>query len=111
MELLLLLSVLPPLLLSVHGGNWLSVEGSCFEAIYQFGDSLADTGNAVRIVSRSECGLPPYGQTFFDHPTGRCSDGLLMIDFFGNIFILLSVYFDFMTCVILGEAMSLNDIK
>ncbi|KAI5331727.1 hypothetical protein L3X38_021853 [Prunus dulcis] len=24
---------------------------------------------------------PPYGKTYFHHPTGRCSDGLLIIDF------------------------------
>ncbi|KAG8053039.1 hypothetical protein GUJ93_ZPchr0001g29294 [Zizania palustris] len=54
--------------------------------IISFGDSLADTGNlplwqdpvlpaAVSFMS------PPYGETFFGHPTGRASDGRLVIDF------------------------------
>ncbi|XP_074287702.1 acetylajmalan esterase-like [Silene latifolia] len=52
------------------------------EAIYQFGDSISDTGNLMHEVGPVVCARPPYGQTFFHHPTGRCSDGLLMIDNF-----------------------------
>ncbi|KAH9620008.1 hypothetical protein KSS87_003507 [Heliosperma pusillum] len=52
------------------------------EAIYQFGDSISDTGNLMHEVGPVGCARPPYGQTFFHHPTGRCSDGLLMIDNF-----------------------------
>ncbi|KAL6899637.1 hypothetical protein ACP4OV_006295 [Aristida adscensionis] len=52
-------------------------------AIYNFGDSLSDTGNLIRegatgllqYISR-----PPYGEAI-GKPTGRCSDGYLMIDF------------------------------
>ncbi|KAK9705498.1 hypothetical protein RND81_07G061500 [Saponaria officinalis] len=50
--------------------------------IYQFGDSLSDTGNLIRIDPFNDCAKWPYGESFFDKPTGRCSDGLLMIDFF-----------------------------
>ena len=60
-----------------------------FEAIYQFGDSIADTGNDIHEIRRGAhygCGRPPYGHTFFHHASGRCSDGRLMIDFIGNVF-------------------------
>lgn len=53
-------------------------------AIYQLGDSFSDTGNLIReskIGASSACAHFPYGQSIFNHPTGRCSNGLLMIDF------------------------------
>ncbi|KAI6705354.1 hypothetical protein NL676_008316 [Syzygium grande] len=57
----------------------------CHDSIISFGDSLADTGNLLRI-SRSEgrpthAGFLPYGETYFRRPTGRFSDGRLVIDF------------------------------
>ncbi|KMZ74993.1 GDSL esterase/lipase [Zostera marina] len=55
------------------------------EAVYSFGDSIADTGN---LLVEGVSGGPlaaisslPYGMTFPGKSTGRCSDGLLMIDF------------------------------
>lgn len=55
------------------------------DSLYQFGDSLADTGNLIRVPFIGPT-LPaarfPYGQTF-GRPTGRWSDGLLIIDFTG----------------------------
>ncbi|KAJ8427642.1 hypothetical protein Cgig2_023351 [Carnegiea gigantea] len=79
------LSILSPFIFSAYGVNTLSLlEKPIFEAMYQFGDSIADTGNKVRAIPHSRCGRPPYGQTFFHHPTGRCSDGLLIIDFFAQ---------------------------
>lgn len=59
-----------------------------FEAIYQFGDSLADTGNLIREATGSKTAFArlPYGQTYFHRPTGRCSDGLLMVDYFAMYF-------------------------
>ncbi|WRX30440.1 hypothetical protein QQP08_022927 [Theobroma cacao] len=52
-----------------------------FDAIYQLGDSISDTGNLIREDPLSPFARLPYGQTFFKNATGRCSDGLLMIDY------------------------------
>ncbi|RWW80763.1 hypothetical protein BHE74_00010879 [Ensete ventricosum] len=48
-----------------------------YNAMFSFGDSLSDTGNVV------VAGLP-YGMSFFGRPTGRCSNGRLVIDFIGT---------------------------
>ncbi|KAK6917662.1 GDSL lipase/esterase [Dillenia turbinata] len=66
------------LLASTHG-----IKG-CFTRIFSFGDSLTDTGNLLNIWQGDEpalFGLPPYGDTYFHRPTGRCSDGRVVIDF------------------------------
>ncbi|KAK4259670.1 hypothetical protein QN277_005978 [Acacia crassicarpa] len=55
-----------------------------YTSIFSFGDSLADTGNLFFISQPPHlhhCCRPPYGETYFGHPTGRCSDGRLIIDF------------------------------
>ncbi|XP_027172263.1 GDSL esterase/lipase At5g03980-like [Coffea eugenioides] len=55
-----------------------------FQHIYQFGDSISDTGNIILkggLASVSPSSRLPYGMTSFHRPTGRCSNGLLMIDF------------------------------
>ncbi|XP_031117360.1 acetylajmalan esterase-like [Ipomoea triloba] len=55
-----------------------------FRSIYQFGASLSDTGNLIRVGAIGPT-LPaarlPYGITFPGRPTGRWSDGLLIVDF------------------------------
>lgn len=56
------------------------------DAIYSFGDSIADTGNLLRegpVGFFANIGSYPYGQTL-KKPTGRCSDGLLIVDYFGK---------------------------
>ncbi|KVH89492.1 Lipase, GDSL [Cynara cardunculus var. scolymus] len=58
----------------------------CYTSIISFGDSLADTGNLKQLVAKSNGRpphfmYPPYGETFFHNPTGRCSNGRLIIDF------------------------------
>lgn len=55
-----------------------------FKKIYAFGDSFTDTGNTKSVTGPSGFGHvsnPPYGITFFHHPTNRYSDGRLVIDF------------------------------
>ncbi|KAF5476639.1 hypothetical protein F2P56_003360 [Juglans regia] len=55
-----------------------------FKKIYAFGDSFTDTGNTKSITGPTGFGHvsnPPYGSTFFHHPTNRYSDGRLVIDF------------------------------
>lgn len=54
-----------------------------YEAIFNFGDSTSDTGNAA--FGREPMDKKsPYGSTYFKHPAGRMSDGRLIIDFIGN---------------------------
>ncbi|KAL9147113.1 hypothetical protein ABFS82_13G153200 [Erythranthe guttata] len=56
-----------------------------FDKIYQLGDSISDTGNLVRefpVGASTPFAKLPYGETFFKNATGRCSNGLLMIDYF-----------------------------
>ncbi|KAJ4959914.1 hypothetical protein NE237_019824 [Protea cynaroides] len=54
-------------------------------AIYQLGDSISDTGNLIRestSPAASAFAHLPYGVSFFrQQSTGRCSNGLLMIDY------------------------------
>lgn len=54
---------------------------SCkIDKIYQLGDSIADTGNLMIENPLDACSRLPYGESVSQGPTGRCSDGLLMID-------------------------------
>ncbi|GMN43592.1 hypothetical protein TIFTF001_012801 [Ficus carica] len=54
-----------------------------YDAIFNFGDSISDTGNFLRsgAIAFPVIGKLPYGMTFFRRPTGRCSDGRLVVDF------------------------------
>lgn len=58
-----------------------------YKAIFSFGDSLSDAGNLI--VNGTPKALttarPPYGMTFFRKPTGRCSNGRLVVDFLGTV--------------------------
>ncbi|XP_016559760.1 GDSL esterase/lipase At1g28580 isoform X3 [Capsicum annuum] len=70
--------------LLVINHNFQIIEG-CFNSIISFGDSLADTGNGLHLslnkIHPPHFARQPYGETFFHHPTGRFSDGRLVIDF------------------------------
>nr|CAB3477773.1 unnamed protein product [Digitaria exilis] len=56
----------------------------CFKRIFSFGDSIIDTGNFVRTVSTTPIKELPYGITYFNRPTGRVSDGRVILDFYGE---------------------------
>ncbi|XP_010929733.1 GDSL esterase/lipase At5g03980 [Elaeis guineensis] len=84
-SLCIFFSFLLSLLVVFQGFSNLAESKECFiKAIYSFGDSIADTGNLLR-EGPAGFFVPiasfPYGKTF-NKPTGRCSDGLLMIDYF-----------------------------
>ncbi|XP_051150017.1 acetylajmalan esterase-like [Andrographis paniculata] len=51
------------------------------ESIYQVGDSISDTGNLVLAIPQVPASRKPYGITFPGHPSGRWSDGRLIIDY------------------------------
>ncbi|GLJ52398.1 hypothetical protein SUGI_1114490 [Cryptomeria japonica] len=59
------------------------VGASCFSTIYSFGDSLTDTGNEIisNPLVYHQFNTLPYGEKYFGKPTGRCSNGRLLIDF------------------------------
>nr|XP_009765723.1 PREDICTED: acetylajmalan esterase-like [Nicotiana sylvestris] len=57
---------------------------SPYEFIFHVGDSLADTGNLVRLPNANttyRADHYPYGRNYFGEPTGRFSDGRLTIDY------------------------------
>jgi len=72
-----------------------------FPAIFNFGDSNSDTGGlSAALIAPSS--TPPYGETYFHMPTGRFSDGRLMIDFMGTYVIVIYIYIYIYTIMELG---------
>ena len=58
-----------------------------FTSMFTLGDSYIDTGNFVIMaapVAPVWNDKPPYGMTYFGRPTGRTSDGRLIVDFMGK---------------------------
>ncbi|KAF8389966.1 hypothetical protein HHK36_024486 [Tetracentron sinense] len=54
-------------------------------AVFVFGDSLSDTGNVMEAFPfYADAENSPYGSTFFHAPSGRFSDGRLIIDFMAS---------------------------
>ncbi|XP_051223763.1 GDSL esterase/lipase At5g45910-like [Lolium perenne] len=56
-----------------------------YRSIFSFGNSYTDTGNNPIVFAENDLfdpvNRPPYGSEFFRRPTGRCSNGRLIIDF------------------------------
>ncbi|KAF8675875.1 hypothetical protein HU200_047368 [Digitaria exilis] len=64
-----------------------SPAAGCYPRVFSFGDSLTDTGNYVFVYGNDPSApelWPPYGETFFHRPTGRASNGRLVVDFIAN---------------------------
>jgi hypothetical protein len=74
------------LFLSVVLLNSPAVHCGCYKRMFSFGDSVIDTGNFVHAIGNGPSALkePPFGMTFFHHPTGRVSDGRVIVDFYGE---------------------------
>ena len=58
-------------------------QSSPYEAIFNFGDSISDTGNATAYHHILKNGNSPYGSTYFKHSSRRLPDGRLIINFIG----------------------------
>ncbi|KAK2449668.1 GDSL esterase/lipase [Trifolium repens] len=56
-----------------------------YESIFNFGDSLSDTGNEATLHPPMSDNSP-YGSTYFKHPSGRLSNGRLIIDFIAEAY-------------------------
>jgi phospholipase/lecithinase/hemolysin len=73
------------LLVAVTGGSGTNYGEAHYDRVFSFGDSLTDTGNSA--ILPATAGGPftntPYGETYFKRPSGRASDGRLVIDFIG----------------------------
>lgn len=52
-----------------------------FEAVFNFGDSNTDTGGFYAAFPAQ---TGPFGMTYFNRPSGRASDGRLVVDFLGK---------------------------
>ncbi|KAK7301373.1 hypothetical protein RJT34_12236 [Clitoria ternatea] len=71
----------------------IAAKGCDFPAIFNFGASNADTGG---LAASFRPPPSPYGETFFHRPSGRFSDGRIILDFIAQSFRLpyLSAYLD-----------------
>ncbi|KAL1568403.1 GDSL esterase/lipase 6 [Salvia divinorum] len=59
-----------------------SATGSEIPAVFIFGDSIFDAGNNHYIPNCTvQADFPPYGSSFFGHPTGRFTNGRTVADF------------------------------
>ncbi|VAH10848.1 unnamed protein product [Triticum turgidum subsp. durum] len=65
-----------------------SAQAQKYNAVFNFGDSITDTGNLCTSGKPTAITFtqPPYGETYFGTPTCRCSDGRVIVDFLSTKF-------------------------
>jgi phospholipase/lecithinase/hemolysin len=73
-------------LVAVVWSSWalaLAAAAQSYNAVFNFGDSITDTGNLCTNGRPSSITFtqPPYGETYFGTPTCRCCDGRVIPDF------------------------------
>ncbi|GJM93714.1 hypothetical protein PR202_ga10297 [Eleusine coracana subsp. coracana] len=75
-------AVMPPRLTSIVT----AVQCGCYKRIFSFGDSIIDTGNFAYTTGKHPTPVKelPYGMTYFHRPTGRVSDGRVLVDFYAQ---------------------------
>ncbi|KAJ0031648.1 hypothetical protein Pint_13583 [Pistacia integerrima] len=79
------ISVILLVLIGVKASSGSSLEKS--SAFFIFGDSTVDPGNNnyIHTIPENQANFKPYGQNgFFDGPTGRFSNGLVIVDFIAS---------------------------
>ncbi|KAI3733888.1 hypothetical protein L6452_13346 [Arctium lappa] len=60
----------------------ISASADACKSVFVFGDSLFDPGNNHYIPNCTlQADFPPYGSSFFHHPTGRFTNGRTVADF------------------------------
>ncbi|PHU19091.1 GDSL esterase/lipase [Capsicum chinense] len=82
------MSIFMKTIIFIYFLSLVSCHPQSYNAIFSFGDSLADTGNFLLsgAMTFPVIGKLPYGETFFKHATGRCSNGRLIVDFFAEAY-------------------------
>lgn len=65
-------------------------------AFFIFGDSTVDPGNNnyIQTIPENQANYKPYGQNgFFKNPTGRFSDGRIIVDYLGTVHVIKIIDF------------------
>lgn len=75
--------------LCLGGGRAAASSDFDYPAVFNFGDSNSDTGGFWAAFPAQQA---PFGMTYFNRPSGRASDGRLVIDFIAMGLLLLSPY-------------------
>lgn len=83
-----------------------SLPNCSYPALYNFGDSLSDVGNAIAAFPTQfkHAEMAPNGYQFPMHGADRLSDGKLFVDFMGMIYVHSALF----SCISLLKAFTLH---